>query len=956
LQNKEDIIAVLQGMYHNVNGAYTREIGIEYEQITNISEDGTIESVMWPNYQSYLLSTTTPDGKKRSGEQLPLSTYMRPLEGPSDVNRSGIYFYTTDTEDAYIIPESKKETKLTPVTTQSAEPTLILDGETPNQLRSSKTNRIIVFAAPSVNPTLENIKIYKSDDLAAVMVDFEKEGKDPKVAIKEMVLKVVQRQIQSQTPSPKTEKTRERLFGKQAASTPATEEAEQPKESKTEGTRARLFGKQPPIIEEEESDESADDILNKFNPNPKNDKADYREVVEKQAKSMKIEDWNEIEAFWKKAIPGVPLYRLKNLIQATNGAQAWGMLKNGAIYVYENAEVGTFYHEVFEAVWKMFTDPSEQKSIINEFNSRTGTFVDRPTGETVKYSEATPQQIKEQLAEEFRDYVLFKKVPAKPKDGRPFIVRLFSDIVNVIKKFFTGKDASLNTEELFKRIGSGYYAKSTPSMGVLENVPTQIVDIEDGFATEEDELRITVPYKQQNELIQHMAYKTLSLLGNTDQSLFNVNKLSKNYLYNELRNTILGQLDEDGNHLRDEQGVVIQNGLINDLRVANANNEKAGKISNLEYKTLNKFLKQTNIKVAEEWDELFKKYEEYMAQYQIEFDENDEIQIRDEDKTREISPDATKIDAFRKANSAIKLLLATLPRTTGKKNIDGTDEAVVTSVGGNELLPLSQTFITVMNKLHASRDVNEMMENLKQLAIEDGNYSRLYERLAKKKAKDGNFEFKKLTNPHSIQLLSSFFSTFKKQNPGVKNVFILENGDVVVGDANLSQASAQIANDFENGIIMSARDGKGYLQYSVAEKAYVAKDSINKLKFDSSNIADNDNAMLRFLNDIGVEFDKNNFKKLTNNDKIKFREVVKYIKKSLTENKVLMTLSKKTLSIQGRLTELALLKIKSSNPEIESTYFNISNERTQSYIGVNPLSDLRDFISSVKNINDNSVK
>ena len=69
-----------------------------------------------------------------------------------------------------------------------------------------------------------------------------------------------------------------------------------------------------------------------------------------------------------------------------------------------------------------------------------------------------------------------------------------------------------------------------------------------------------------------------------------------------------------------------------------------------------------------------------------------------------------------------------------------------------------------------------------------------------------------------------------------------------------------------------------------------------------------------------------------------------------------MTLSKKTLSIQGRLTELAFLKIKSSNPEIESTYFNISNERTQSYIGVNPLSDLQDFISSVKDLSDNSVK
>ena len=952
LQSKEDIIAVLQGMYHNVNGKYARELQ-EYEQITNISEDGTIESVMWPNYQSYLLSTTTPDGKKRSGEQLPLSTYMRPLEGPNDVNRSGIYFYTTDTEDAYIIPEVKRKVKIAPVSAKVAEPTFILDGETPNELRSSKTNRVIVFAAPSVNPTLDNIKIYKSDDLPAVMAEFEDKGVDPKVAIKEMVLKVVQRQIQSQPTSPKTEKTRERLFGKEAPPTPVTEKGG---ESKVEGTRSRLFGKQAPVVEQEEDEESSDDVLNKFNPNPKNNKADYRKVVEEQAKSMRVEDWNEIEAFWKKVLPNVPLYRLKNLIQATNGAQAWGMLKNGGIYVYENAEVGTFYHEVFEAVWKMFTDPSEQQSIINEFKSRTGTFVDRPTGETVKYSEATPQQIKEQLAEEFRDYVLFKKVPTKPKDGRPFIVRLFSDIVDVIKKFFTGKDANINTEELFKRIGSGYYAKSIPSTGVLQNVPTQIVDVEDAFATEEDELRITVPYKQQNELIQHMAYKTLSILGNSDESLFNVNRISKDYLYNELRNTILGQFDEDGNLVRDEEGVVIQNGLINDLRVANANNEKAGKISNLEYKALNKFLKETNAKVTEEWDELFQKYEEYMAQYQIEFDENDQIILNDEDKTREINQDATKIDAFRKANSAIKLLLATLPRTTGEKNIDGTYKAVVTSVGGNELLPIGQTFITVMNKLHASRDVSEMMENLKQLALEDGNYSRLYERIAKKKAKDGDFEFKKLTTPHSIQLLSSFYSTFKKQNPGVKNVFILENGDVVIGDANLSQASAQIANDFENGIIMSARDGKGYFEYSVAEKAYVAKDSINKLKFDSSNIADNDNAMLRFLNDIGVEFDKNDFKKLSREDKPKFRDAVKYIKKSLTENKVLMTLSKKTLSIQGRLTELAFLKIKSSNPEIESTYFNISNERTQSYIGVNPLSDLQDFISSVKDLSDNSVK
>ena len=947
LQNKEDIITVLTGMYHNVNGAIAREIGQEYEQITGISENGTIQSVTWPNYQSYLLSTTTPDGKKRSGEQLPLSTYMRPLEGPEDTNRSGIYFYTTDTVDDYIIPESKTELKITPVAPGEQQPvqSFKLDNQTTNEFRLEKIGgKIIRFAAPE-NATPETITILDSPDLKDVVAYVESLGKDPILSIKAAILKEIARGRNSAPAalaSPVLDQAFSNIFGAKPL-TPATPASAA---AITETAINNIFGQAPApsaptsSVEEEAKRRSAE-ISNNASSTPRSGRAEFRKVVEKEAKSSMTEDWNEIEAFWKRVIPGVPLYRLKNLIQATNGAQAFGMLKNGAIYVYENAEVGTFYHEVFEAVWKMFTDPAEQQSIINEFKSRTGTFVDRPTGETVKYSEATPQQIKEQLAEEFRDYVLFKKVPAKPKDGRPFIVRLFSDIVNVIKKFFTGKDASINTEELFKRIGSGYYAKSIPSTGVLQNVSTQIVDLEDAFATEEDELRITIPYKQQHEIVQQMAYKTLSLLGTTDQSLFNITNLGKRDLNNSLFAEILGTAD--GN----------ENGILGDKILANNENYVSGKISAAEFVALDNSLRETFSKVNNEWNDIFNKYEEYMKQYQIEFDENDEIQLRDENKTREIGQDATKIDAFRKANSAIKILLATLPRT---KRVNGVDEAIVTSVGGSELLPLSQTFVTVLNKLYTSRDVNEMMENLRKLALEDGNYSRLYKRIAKKDPSEGNFEFKKLTTPHSLQLLSSFFSTFKKQNPGVKIVFILENGDVVVGDANLSQASSQIANDFENGIIMSARDGGGYLEYSIPDKAYVAKDSINKLKFDSSNIADNDKAMLNFLSDVGIEFTKEDFKKLDNADKTKFRDAVKGIRTSLVQNKILMTLSKKTISVQGRLTELAILKVKSSNPEIDITYFNISNERTQSYIGVNPLSDLQDFIGKTKDLSDNSVK
>lgn len=1113
-QNRDAIITVLSGMYHNINGKMSRDIGIEYEQITNISEDGTIESITWPNYQSYLLSKTTPDGKERSGEQLPLSTNVRPLEGADDLNRTGIYFYTTDTAEDFVIPEAKKAVVLKPVGSQSPiQKPFVLDGQTENEYYSQVLKKTIKFKAPQ-DATTETIVLIDTPELKQAIDEIEAKGKPGVESIKASLLREINKtkQVVTSTQAPTSsgqqsavDQARASIFGKKPE-TPAAPQApvsdntktpieglnerlegygnakvvlpanfyegarpkgrlnafksailkiadnlialadvnlnefdfltdedkkrldalrplarelnqintndissadrrtvsvekryaaltnqlanefvdivgkhveqqldkaitsSKPKLAALEGTkpaetpkpllpksqaiveaRKNIFGTKPAQNIEEEAKKRAEEISKKAPQTPRSKRTEFRLAVEKQAKGITIEDWSEIEAAWKQMLPGVPLYRLKNVIQAINGRQAWGMLKNGAIYVYENAEVGTFYHEVFEAIWKMFTNPAEQQAILNEFKLRKGSFVDRPTGKSVKYSEATPQQIKEQLAEEFRDYRLSKKLPPKPERGVSWISKLFADIVAFVKKFFTGSDAQSNTEKLFEKIGNGYYAKHTsPAMGVLQNVPSQIIEQEEEFATEEDELREVIPYKQRHELMQQMAYTTLRMISATDESLFNIANISnkKNQIRQQLFDELLGKVDADGN--------LVDNGIIGDKIVANNENYLSGKISAEEFVRLDNFLREMHSSINEDWNDLFAKYEEYMAQYQIEFDENDQLQITDEDKVKESdNVDALKIDAFRKANSAIKLLLATLPKTV---KVNGKDEAISTSLGDVDLLPLSQAFITVMNKLHMSRDINDMMERLRQLALEDGNYTRLYERLAKKKLTDGKFDFKKLTTPHSIQLLSSFWSTFKKMNPDVKNVFILDNGDVVIGDANLSKAAAQVAGDYESGIILSAREGKGYFQYSQPQLAYVAKDKIDDLKFNSSNITENDNAMLTFLADIGVEFTKEDFKKLNKDDKTDFRNAVQGIKKSLSQNKTLMTLSKKTISIQGRLTELALLKIKSSNPEIESTYFNLSGERTQSFIGVNPLSDLRDFVNSTKNLSDNSVK
>jgi hypothetical protein len=103
----------------------------------------------------------------------------------------------------------------------------------------------------------------------------------------------------------------------------------------------------------------------------------YRLAPLNKVDEVTPENWNKLEAFFKKAIPNVPFYRVMNMIRATNGREAYGMLHDGAVYVYEGAEIGTGYHEVFEAIWKMFAGPEEKQAVINEFRNRKGSYKNR---------------------------------------------------------------------------------------------------------------------------------------------------------------------------------------------------------------------------------------------------------------------------------------------------------------------------------------------------------------------------------------------------------------------------------------------------------------------------------------------------------------------------------------------------------------------------------------------------
>ena len=58
-------------------------------------------------------------------------------------------------------------------------------------------------------------------------------------------------------------------------------------------------------------------------------------------------------------------------------------------------------------------------------------------------------------------------MPAKQEGKKNFILRLFADLVNAIKTFFTGPSAKSNTETLFEKIKPTYNLPKTTDLLLL---------------------------------------------------------------------------------------------------------------------------------------------------------------------------------------------------------------------------------------------------------------------------------------------------------------------------------------------------------------------------------------------------------------------------------------------------------------------------------------------------------
>lgn len=117
------------------------------------------------------------------------------------------------------------------------------------------------------------------------------------------------------------------------------------------------------------------------------------------------------------------------------GATAWGMVSNGIMTLSNVAAEGTTYHEAFHIVFRYLLDEKRQKAILSEARRR--------------YGDKTDKLLEDELAEEFRDYVMTREVP------RGLTAKIIHFFKQLLAKVTHWEQIRPYTNALFRQINGG---------------------------------------------------------------------------------------------------------------------------------------------------------------------------------------------------------------------------------------------------------------------------------------------------------------------------------------------------------------------------------------------------------------------------------------------------------------------------------------------------------------------
>lgn len=182
----------------------------------------------------------------------------------------------------------------------------------------------------------------------------------------------------------------------------------------------------------------------------------------------------------KNGNPVVPLNLLFNVVNS----DAWATFSNSGVTLFKGSNYTHAYHEAWHAFSQLFLTKDEKRKLYAETAKLQGEFevpvrIVNSDGTTsfelnkVKFSEATPRQLEEYIAEEFRKYAISRgEIEVKQKERK----NIFKRIWEALKALFTGVRISevVNEPETIQHLKESfdnlYVGKLNTYMPSIDNV------------------------------------------------------------------------------------------------------------------------------------------------------------------------------------------------------------------------------------------------------------------------------------------------------------------------------------------------------------------------------------------------------------------------------------------------------------------------------------------------------
>lgn len=619
----------------------------------------------------------------------------------------------------------------------------------------------------------------------------------------------------------------------------------------------------------------------------------------------------------RRMLPNINIEHLKNIITTTGGLKAYGQALPNFISVWKEAPYGVKYHEAFEQVFNYILLPHQQQDLVNEFNTRTGTFT---TFEGIQknYKDASFKEAKEKIADEFAEYKTTGEIPyPKPK-----ISGFFKKLLALIKQLVLGNPNTIG--EVFNKLNKGKYSNSI----------------------------ILTPVKVEPQYKQHVEDTPVKLFQDT--------------LYGMTAQMFTRKWSEDANIINDieeEKGEIskdIFDKLYNDLDYYFSNREENNPImtlyrymSNKVYldpaaeQTLQKEYEQVlnnwnNIK--NQWANYVEDCKQFLKVFDIAFVTNDEGEIEINPEIEDAAEERPQVDYFsddkmyaspkNNASTAVKILFATIPNSEFVKFTTDSFTNWISRDKNEMKLPTLAQYAKLFNyTLHNSANINgiiDIVDHLKDVVSnkkiqQNANLERLINRLGFSGSFEGMPE-------SSIKLILKLENALTKQKPIYNKQYVLEDGSTVQLTSNISNRAQQLKEEWLDNL-KSLKFTKVVNDKLVFTKDIISPDRITQ------------------LNNIGIPLTKEQYDTLKSYESYELNTAVNKLRKNLEQyiGQVLPnTLTSASSDIGNNMSKIAeIYAQKFEGDTTESQHVNPEGKMTGNF-------GLNNYISYILNDANNS--